>query len=282
MTKRVCAIISDYNGTLYPASNSKSKDAIPKELEIILSEIADHIPVCILSRNDYESLGGRVPFANIVSCILGIETIVFDRTKTKKGCKVKTRHLLLERDILHRRGYALNQLARDVGIKFPGIETVRRFTYDGLLASITFDWRNHKEYRRNYWIITQYVKEKVSTMPRDCSSSPFLQTYDSYPFLDVHAAQCDKGFGFDRIIAEMDDYSKGPILYLGDSENDNPAFRKADISIGVSSSKKSPKLDCQYLIEYNHLSRFLRRLQDNDFEFHKELLTGSSFRVDSV
>jgi phosphoglycolate phosphatase-like HAD superfamily hydrolase len=35
-------------------------------------------------------------------------------------------------------------------------------------------------------------------------------------------------------------------LYLGDSENDNPAFRKAGVSIGVrSDSRIIPKLECQ-------------------------------------
>jgi soluble P-type ATPase len=35
----------------------------------------------------------------------------------------------------------------------------------------------------------------------------------------------------------------GKIIYLGDSENDNPDFRKADISIGViSDNRLNPKL----------------------------------------
>lgn len=35
-------------------------------------------------------------------------------------------------------------------------------------------------------------------------------------------------------------------LYLDDSENDNPAFRKAGVSIGVrSDSRIIPKLECQ-------------------------------------
>lgn len=36
------------------------------------------------------------------------------------------------------------------------------------------------------------------------------------------------------------------ILYLGDSENDNSAFSKASVSIGITSDKRlTPKLDCQ-------------------------------------
>jgi hypothetical protein len=52
-----------------------------------------------------------------------------------------------------------------------------------------------------------------------------------------------------------------PPLYLGDSENDNPEFRKAAVSIGVISGKRpTPKLDCQYSIEFNNLSNFLEHV----------------------
>jgi phosphoserine phosphatase len=62
-------------------------------------------------------------------------------------------------------------------------------------------------------------------------------------------------------------------LYLGDSENDNPAFRKADISIGVRSDERlHPRLDCQYLINFSQLSKFLSMLLKNDFNFSERLL----------
>jgi phosphoserine phosphatase len=62
-------------------------------------------------------------------------------------------------------------------------------------------------------------------------------------------------------------------MYLGDSENDNPAFRKADVSIGVKSDERlNPKLDCQYLIDFNRLPKFLMNLLKNDFDFSEELL----------
>jgi len=40
-------------------------------------------------------------------------------------------------------------------------------------------------------------------------------------------------------------------MYLGDSENDNPAFRKAGISIGIrSDARVNPRLDCSYFLDY--------------------------------
>jgi hypothetical protein len=47
-------------------------------------------------------------------------------------------------------------------------------------------------------------------------------------------------------------------LLSRDSENDNPAFRKADVSIGVRSDKRvNPKLDSKYTIEFSELAAFL-------------------------
>jgi hypothetical protein len=48
------------------------------------------------------------------------------------------------------------------------------------------------------------------------------------------------------------------IMYLGDSENDNPAFRKADVSVGVKSDKRlNPILDCKYRTHLIHYSQAL-------------------------
>jgi hypothetical protein len=72
---------------------------------------------------------------------------------------------------------------------------------------------------------------------------------------------------FDLIAASIlnpEDNGEMSILYLGDSENDNSAFKRASVSIGITSDKRlTPKLDCQYLIEYEHLPKFLGHLADN-------------------
>ena len=58
-----------------------------------------------------------------------------------------------------------------------------------------------------------------------------------------------------------------------DSENDNPAFIKASVSIGITSDKRlNPKLDCQYLIEFKNLYDFLERLVESEFLFSENIL----------
>ena len=89
--------------------------------------------------------------------------------------------------------------------------------------------------------------------------------------MDVYSTKCSKAKAFDRIAEEI--YIKKNILYLGDSENDNPAFRRADISVGISSDRRlNPKLDCNYLIDFSLLPIFLRKLYNNDFVFNNDLI----------
>jgi hypothetical protein len=74
-------------------------------------------------------------------------------------------------------------------------------------------------------------------------------------------------------ILNPNDNGEMGILYLGDSENDNPAFRKASKSIGIISDKRlGPKIDCQYLIEFEYLSDFFEQLAENRFVFSEDLL----------
>jgi hypothetical protein len=104
---------------------------------------------------------------------------------------------------------------------------------------------------------------------------PFIQTYSSHPFLDVYGVECDKGLAFDNVLSQLKQKEReGNVMYLGDSENDNLAFRKSDISIGIrSDARLNPKLDCKYMLNFNQLHLFLRGLIDNDFVFSEDLLS---------
>ena len=80
---------------------------------------------------------------------------------------------------------------------------------------------------------------------------------------------------FDTIISELACVSldSKSALYLGDSENDNPPFRKAGICVGKrSDARLNPKLDCSYFLDYEQLSFFLMKLRNNDYLFSDELL----------
>jgi hypothetical protein len=76
-----------------------------------------------------------------------------------------------------------------------------------------------------------------------------------------------------NVLSQLEEKGGTNILYLGDSENDNPAFRKSDISIGIrSDTRLNPMLDCKYMLDFNQLRIFLKSLMDNDYIFSEELL----------
>jgi phosphoserine phosphatase len=87
--------------------------------------------------------------------------------------------------------------------------------------------------------------------------------------------ECNKGLAFDNVLSQLKQEKRGKnVMYLGDSENDNPAFKKSEISIGIrSDSRLNPILDCKYMLDLNQLPIFLKGLIDNNLIFSEELLT---------
>jgi phosphoserine phosphatase len=80
---------------------------------------------------------------------------------------------------------------------------------------------------------------------------------------------------YDQIISMITTSKKRQlnIIYLGDSENDNPAFRKATVPIGIQSdSRLKPNLDCSYYLHISKLSIFLKSLISNNLEFSQNLI----------
>jgi trehalose-6-phosphatase len=76
MQTRINAVLSDYDGTLSPINTFRSNvESIPEQLEGVLWEISQSIPVGIISSKDYHFLHPRTGFARILSCILGVKTI---------------------------------------------------------------------------------------------------------------------------------------------------------------------------------------------------------------
>ncbi|MGC1932212.1 MAG: hypothetical protein WA667_24840 [Candidatus Nitrosopolaris sp.] len=76
-------------------------------------------------------------------------------------------------------------------------------------------------------------------------------------------------------LSTIEGKGKGPqkIMYLGDSDNDNPAFIKADVPVGIRSDDRlNPKLNCAKVVKFDALSIFLKRLMANNFVFSDNIL----------
>ena len=283
---QITAILSDYDGTLCPTSSIRSQTStIPEGLDDILWRISSKIPICIISSKDFSFLESRAKFAKIISCIMGIETVEFTHNnKGNKRTKFKNPSIYPNRKILRNNSDLLDSLAREVAEKFVEIIVERKYTSDNLLAGLTFDYRHRedrKRYKKNiepvlYEIINDRIKS--STSASATTFLPYIQSYSVHPFLDVYSVKCDKGMAVDAITSILLSYHndkdiQNTIIYLGDSENDNPAFRKVSISIGIRSDPRlNPKLNCDYVITLDELGSFLERLLKNGLFFSSDLL----------
>jgi hydroxymethylpyrimidine pyrophosphatase-like HAD family hydrolase len=312
--KPIRAIFSDYDGTLCSASAvrdmSLGQNRIPLEIKKALQEIADQIPVCIISSKDYFFLKETRAFARVLSCMMGIETLKF--TGNSGGAEeehqsIPSLHRRLlwkeeEQSDLFAKSNALEEIAERIETEpdFRNIIVERKYTSDRrILSGITVDWRHSNDwdyYKRN-------IRHYISALMTNLSHQPvpmhfYLHKYDFHPFVDVYVTECNKGIAFDLTLSEVsftavvygsgeqnnDDNKNNSnngirsiraedVLYLGDSENDNPAFRKAGVSIGVhSDSRINPKLECQHTINFNRLAKFLQKLKDNNLRFKEEQL----------
>jgi trehalose-6-phosphatase len=293
LVSRIEAIFSDYDGTLCPTSTvMKDSGSIPGDLELILRKASEKIPVCIISSKDFHFLQPRTRFAWVLSCMMGIETIKL-RTNNATFLSEDQREerwlsLRRNRKVLASNSVLLSGLAGHIEriLGTDGVRVERKFTSDGrLLAGVTVDYRHLEDWKISKRRIDPLVKEMVlenkSSSTESANADLYCMTYNSHPFVDIYAVYCDKGIAFDRVASEivkMRDHSGANInrgvLYLGDSENDNPAFEKASLALGVVSDKRlNPKLDCQYLVEFKELSALLERLVKDDFRFSENLLS---------
>jgi HAD superfamily hydrolase (TIGR01484 family) len=278
--QRVKAIVSDYDGTLVPTAHVKdtSTNVIPTELEEILGNISAEIPVSIISTKDFEFLSKKVTFARVLSCIMGIETLVL--TTHAFSRIIEKRILRADLAALQMNSKVLEAIAKEIFSckDFSDMLIERKHTSDGILAGLTVDWRHLPSddwsyYRREvtHFISSIVANLKKSPVPVDI----YVQKYSEHPFVDIYSTECNKGMAFETVISELPCASAHgkDTLYLGDSENDNPAFRKAGISIGIrSDARVNPKLDCSYFLNYEQLSSFLMKLRNSDYLFNDELL----------
>jgi hypothetical protein len=197
---RIAAILSDYDGTLCPTGSLRSQNnAIPQELDDILWTISEKIPICIVSSKDFNFLHSRTRFAVIISCILGIETLVLSRHErgtitTDKKCIIKepdtnnlscikSSHLLLD-TLLHNNSKVFASLAEDIELKFKEQVIVeRKFTTassdgGGILAGVTIDWRHLEEWGLFKKKTEPALEKMINKQTGQRSSSPglYIQT----------------------------------------------------------------------------------------------------------
>lgn len=292
MPLRISVIISDYDGTLCPTASLKGvNNQIPPDLEKVLWDISAKIPVCVLSTKDFSFLRKKVQFAKIVSCIMGLEIFELATLESRaanvdidlvpnsknylsvKGefSNVISQYRLLDVKTLVKNSMLLKKLSDKIEKEFQDISIEPKYNYvDGILVAISLDYRQIQKWEHYKTNIEPYVLISIQQFVLSLPNDLFVQTYSDHPFIDIYSMQLDKGQAIDAIFHLLNLSKEQKVLYLGDSENDNPAFRKADLSIGIRSDERvKTKLDSDYVIQFNELTPFLQKLYAEDFVFNR-------------
>ncbi len=287
---KIDAILSDYDGTLCPTTSLIN--ALPADLYNILLEISKVIPVCIVSSKDFHYLDSCVSFAVIISSIMGIETFLFQSNKKdfnynfvnyeeisdqiELNNKIKSynlpRYRIKYKETLIQNSHMLEDLASVISKNFHDIKILKKYTHkEKLLAGVSFDYRHLIKWESYKMNIEPRIIDKIYEFLNINSIPPKIlniQTYLTHPFLDIYSIDCNKGDVVTDVRTLLNLGDNKNILYLGDSENDNSAFRKADLSITIKSDERlNTKLDSHYSLEFNELSYFLIKLYKENFNF---------------
>jgi HAD superfamily hydrolase (TIGR01484 family) len=251
---KISAIFSDYDGTLSQLESRREDAVLSPILRRLLTKASKHVTLGIVTTKDLSFIRERIPFAHGISASCGLEMQVGEKTLLDE--RVRERNQLLEK--------SYQEILKKVLQARDNIVIERKEAEDEHLIGFCLDWRlarNWDEARQIAAPMINYSREQ----------GLYVVESDVSPFANIFPIKIDKGEAFDKLKKEMD--VQGPIMYLGDSEADDPAFELADISVGVKHRRIMPKLQCKYRIEFFELENLLTELMDSDFDFKENMAT---------
>jgi trehalose-6-phosphatase len=249
-TTSVKCLSMDYDGTISPLDISRSESRVPLETRVMLQQIGKLLPISIITMKDLPFVVPRTPFAHGWSAIGGLETKIGKRV-------LKVGQL---ESILPSVSRALDYAKSHISVQ--GIEVEEKQDLEGKTIAFCVDWRQARDLRQ--------AKRELERIADYCRTLRLrVLTYKNQPYLDVYPVIPDKGKGLQEILGELS--VKEGVMYLGDSEVDNPAFRVSSVSVGVIQGEKPPKtLDCEYFVKFGHVSDFLKTLIERNFQFSSD------------
>jgi len=254
---KVQALFSDYDGTLCPLELRREDAFITPRLRRLLTKTSKSIPLGIVTTKDLDFIKDRVPFAHGISATCGLELQVGDRIIIDERLREPNKNMAkVYQDLVSR----ILQIKDNIVIERKELE-------GGDLIAFCIDWRlsrNWDEARRMEAPLLASCREK----------GLYVVESDITPFANVFPFQVDKGAAFARLRTELG--VTGPVMYLGDTEVDDPVFQLADISVGIKHRRVMPALHCKYRLEFLELESFLSKLIDADFDFQEGMLERNS------
>jgi len=228
-TMNLKCLSSDYDGTISPLDVPRTESHVPLETGVMLRQISRFWPISIFTMKDLGFVMPRTPFAHAWSAMGGLETQIGKRV-LKREC-LESVLPNISRAIEYARSH----------ITVDGVEIEEKQDSVGRTIAFCVDWRRTKD--------PEAAKRQAEVVADYCEALKLrLLRYENSPFYDVYPVAPDKGRALRETLEELS--VKSGVLYLGDSEMDNPAFRASSISVGVLHRETPLKLlDCDYLVK---------------------------------
>lgn len=243
----VKCLSSDYDGTISPLDASRTESRVPLETRVMLRRIGNFLPISIVTMKDLSFIMPRTPFAQAWSGIGGLETRIGRR--------------VVKQERIERKLPAVTTAARyakscDLENE---LEIEEKQDSEGRIVAFCVDWRR----ARNF----DAAQRKAADIADFCQSLKLrVIRYEKQPFFDVYPIVPDKGRALRNMLTQL--AVKMGVLYLGDSETDNPAFRTCGVGVGVvHDESRLETLDCDYFVDFEQVPDFLHDLLRNGMRF---------------
>ncbi len=246
----VNCLSSDYDGTISPINIPRVESRVPLQTRVMLRQIGSFLPISIITMKDLPFIIPRTPFAQAWSAIGGLEMRIGKRVLKRESLEHRLTNISL----------AINYAKSN--ITSAGVEIEEKQDSEGRTVAFCVDWRQAENPRK--------AKQEAERVATCCEALELeLIRYATQPFYDVYPVAPDKGWALREMVHEL--AVKNGVLYLGDSETDNSAFRASSVSLGVVNDETPLRtLDCDYLVEFENVPHFLHSLLMNDFLFRSD------------
>jgi trehalose-phosphatase len=240
-------LVLDYDGTISSLNVARTRSRVPKKTRVVLQRIGRSIPIAIVTTKDLSFVMPRTLFAHAWSGVSGLEAKIDGKILRKKGYVRRLRRVSLALE------YARSRLTGY------GIEIEEKRDMNSRTIAFCVDWRRARD--------TEKAMNEANKVAVYCEELGLkVVGFGRQPFFDVYPLPVDKGGALEEMLRELK--SKNGVLYMGDSEADNPAFERSDVSVGVVHKESCPeKVACDYLVKFEDVSSFLGRLLANHFLF---------------